>query len=119
MANVVNFASWNPNSQAQAQAQVAKPKATWWINFDLMPSIDGAPAIEAGLPMDALTKDGERAAKGSLRELYDWVMETFQGIPLNTMTAVEINGRKFKLWHGDGTPSQKLDKSSWTAKVLD
>lgn len=115
MANVVNFANWNPSN---SQAATKTTKATWWINFDLMPAINGAPAIQAGLPMDALTKEGERAAKGTLREFYDWVMETFKDIPLNTMTVVTINDRKFILWHGDGTPSHKLDFSGWEAKVV-
>lgn len=110
MANVVNFANWNPNSNSQAQAQ--STKATWWINFEL------AKEVQTGLPMDAVDKDGNRKAKGTLRCFYDWVMETFKDIPLNQMIEVDINGRRYVLWHGNGEPTSKVDFSSWKAEVV-
>lgn len=108
MSNVVNFASWN-NGAAQAQA---KTKATWWINFDL------ADGVQAGLPMDAINKDGNRVAKGTLCAFYDWVMETFKDIPMNQMITVVINGRNYVLWHGNGEPTSKVDFSGWKAQVV-
>lgn len=110
MSNVVNFASWNPNGNSQAQA--AKPKATWWLNFEL------ADGVQAGLPMDAVNKDGNRVAKGTLCAFYDWVMGTFKDIPLNQMVPVTINGRSYTLWHGNGEPTSKVDFSGWEAKVV-
>lgn len=107
MFNVANFTA------ANSTTSTTTTNASWWINFDL---ING---VQAGLPMDAVDKDGHRKAKGSLLEFFDWVMTTFKDIPINKMVGVEINGRKFVLWHGDGQPREKLDKSNWTAKVLD
>jgi hypothetical protein len=107
--SVVNFASWNPNA---SQAQAQKPKATWWINFDL------AEGVPAGLPMDAVNKDGNRIAKGTLCAFYDWVMTQFKDIPLNTMVPVTINGHNYTLWHGNGEPTSKVDFSGWVAQVV-
>lgn len=108
--SVVNFASWNPNSQAQAQA--AKSKATWWINFEL------AEGVQAGLPMDAVNKDGNRVAKGTLCAFYDWLMEVFKDIPINQMVNVTVNGRNYTLWHGNGEPTSKVDFTGWKAEVV-
>lgn len=106
--SVVNFASWNPNSQAQA----AKSKATWWINFEL------AEGVQAGLPMDAVNKDGNRVAKGTLCAFYDWLMEVFKDIPINQMVNVTVNGRNYTLWHGNGEPTSKVDFTGWKAEVV-
>lgn len=95
------------------KSSATSTKATWWINFDL---IEG---VEAGLPMDGLNDRGERQAKGALREFYDWVMSQFKDIPVNTRVPIEINGRKFILWHGDSSQgTDKLDKSKWTCKLI-
>lgn len=110
MANVVNFANWNPNSNSNSQAQ--STKATWWINFEL------AQGVQTGLPMDAVDKDGNRKAKGTLRAFYDFVMERFKDIPLNQMIEVDINGRRYILWHGNGEPTSKVDFSGWSSKVV-
>ena len=106
MANVVNFANWNG-----ANSQVST-KATWWINFEL------AQGVSAGLPMDAVDKDGNRKAKGTLRAFYDFVMGTFKEIPMNQMVEVDIAGRRYTIWHGNGEPTSKVDFSGWEAKVV-
>ena len=95
------------------KSSVTSTKATWWINFDL---VEG---VEAGLPMNSLNDKGERQAKGALREFYDWVMEQNASIPVNERVPVEINGKKFILWHGDDSKaSNRLDKSKWTCKLI-